>query len=144
MSFKVKREEAGKVAGGQSGSGQTAKASASNAPIPAFSVSMSDAETVELLRQLDELTRKLSLFPTERMMYEYRCLVGELMRRSMSAYRLRKDLRWRRNDKGLFVTVEKIESDLELLEEVFQREGLRSKGLQLMEEIKGCLISLLI
>jgi len=105
---------------------------------------MEDAEIGELLKRLDSISYKLSMFPTEKMMYEYKCIVGELMRRSMSAYHLRKDLRWRRSDKNLYVTIEKIESDLNELDEVFQREGLKTRGLYLIEEIKGCLISLLI
>jgi len=105
---------------------------------------MEDAEIGELLKRLDSISYKLSMFPTERMMHEYKCIVGELMRRSMSSYHLRKDLRWRRSDKNLYVTIEKIESDLNELEEVFKREGLRTRGFYLIEEIKGCLISLLI
>jgi uncharacterized protein YaaR (DUF327 family) len=111
---------------------------------PSFVFSIEDAELRELLKQLDSISYKLSMFPTEKMMYEYKCIVGELMRRSMSAYNLRKDLRWRRSDKNLYVTVEKIESDLNELEDVFNREGIRTRGFYLIEEIKGCLISLLI
>lgn len=146
MSFRVKREQTtgGKVAGGNKGSNQASRMSAPSPTSTTFTLSMTDAETSELLKQLDALTRKLSMFPTERVMYEYRCLVGELMRRSMRAYQLKKDMRWRRSDKSLFVTIEKIESDLNELGEVFQREGLRTRGFSILEEIKGCLISILV
>ena len=145
MSLKVKRDESNssKLRGGR-GSSQTTRAGSMQPISPTFLLSIEDAEIRELLNQLESISYKLSMFPTERMMYEYKCLVGELMRRSMSAYNLRKDLRWRRSDKNLYVTIEKIESDLNELDEVFQREGLRTRGFFLIEEIKGCLISLLI
>ena len=145
MSLKVKRDESNssKLRSGHE-PGQSARVNPTQPVSPAFFVSIEDAEMRELLKQLDSITYKLSMFPTEKMMYEYKCIVGELMRRSMSVYHLRKDLRWRRSDKSLYVTIEKIESDLNELEELFLREGLRTRGFFLIEEIKGCLISLLI
>jgi uncharacterized protein YaaR (DUF327 family) len=61
----------------------------------------------------------------------------------MKGFSLRRDLKWRRTDRGTYVMVEKAESALSELEEVFRQEGGRTRALQLMEEIKGCLISLL-
>ena len=52
-------------------------------------------------------------------------------------------MKWRRGDKNFFVIVEKTDSMLDELESVFAREGERTRMLQLMEEIKGCLFSLL-
>lgn len=145
MSLRVKRDESNSnKLRSHFGSGQATRANSVQPLSPAFIFSMEDAEIGELLKRLDSISYKLSMFPTEKMMYEYKCIVGELMRRSMSAYHLRKDLRWRRSDKNLYVTIEKIESDLNELDEVFQREGLKTRGLYLIEEIKGCLISLLI
>jgi len=143
--MKVKREESNsnKLRSGR-GSIHAARASSAQPLSETFVLSIEDAEMRELLKQLESISYKLSMFPTERMMYDYKCIVGELMRRSMSAYHLRKDLRWRRSDKNLYVTIERIESDLNELEEVFYREGLRTRGFLLIEEIKGCLISLLI
>ena len=145
LSLRVKRDESNssKLRSGHEPS-QSTRVNTVQPVSPAFFVSIEDAEMGELLKQLDSITYKLSMFPTEKMMYEYKCIVGELLRRSMSIYHLRKDLRWRRSDKNLYVTVEKIESDLNELEELFLREGLRTRGFFLIEEIKGCLISLLI
>ena len=42
-----------------------------------------------------------------------------------------------------YVTIERVESAMAELEEVFRQESGRTRALQLMEEIKGCLISLL-
>jgi uncharacterized protein YaaR (DUF327 family) len=145
LSLKVKRDESkSSKLRVEHESSQAARAKFMQPISPTFITSIETAEINELLKQLEAISYKLSMFPTERMMYEYKCIVGELIRRSMSAYHLRKDLRWRRSDRNLYVTIEKVESDLNELEEVFQREGLRTRGLFLVEEIKGCLISLLI
>jgi uncharacterized protein YaaR (DUF327 family) len=144
LSLKIKRDDSNNKLRSGHGAGQTARTNPAQPVSPTFIFSIENAEIKELLNQLDSISHKLSMFPTERMMYEYKCLVGELMRRSMSVYNLRKDFRWRRSDKNLYVTIEKIESDLNELDEVFQREGLRTRGFFLIEEIKGCLISLLI
>ena len=53
-------------------------------------------------------------------------------------------MKWRRTDRNLYVTVEKVDSALIELEEIFLREGERTKMLKLMEEIKGCLLSILL
>ena len=144
MSLKIKRDESNSKLRSGHGASQTTRTNPIQPLSPTFILTIENAEMKELLKQLDSISYKLSMYPTERMMYEYKCLVGELMRRSMSVYHLRKDLRWRRSDKNLYVTIEKIESDLNELEEVFQREGLKTRGFFLIEEIKGCLISLLI
>jgi hypothetical protein len=99
LSLKVKRDESNssKLRSGH-GSGHATRAGAVQPLSPAFMLSIEDAEMKELLKQLELISYKLSMFPTERMMYEYKCIVGELMRRSMSVFHLRKDLRWRRSD----------------------------------------------
>jgi hypothetical protein len=43
----------------------------------------------------------------------------------------------------MFVLIERTESALDELEELILREGDRARVLDLMEEIKGCLISIL-
>lgn len=109
-----------------------------------FSMSIEDAETRELIEKLEFLGRKMTQFPAENTLLQYRELVKELLRRAISRLNLRRDMRWRRNDRNLFVTVERVESGLEELEDVFQKEGQRTRMLQLVEEVKGCLISLLL
>ena len=108
-----------------------------------FSASLEDAEIHELLERLNLLGRKLSLFPAEALLLQYRQLVAELVRRAVAGLRVRRDMKWRRGDKNFFVIVERTESMIGELEAVFAREGERTKMLQIMEEIKGCLFSLL-
>jgi uncharacterized protein YaaR (DUF327 family) len=104
---------------------------------------MEEMEVRELLERLDSVTAKLSHFPAERLLLEYKVILRELLARAMKGFSLRRDLRWRRTDRSTYVTVEKAESALSELEDVFRQESGRTRALQLMEEIKGCLISLL-
>ena len=107
-----------------------------------FSASLEDAEVKELIGRLGLLGKQLSHFPAEALLFQYRNLVRELLRRAIGGLRIRRDMKWRRTDRNLFVTVERVESVLVELEEAFRREGERTRMLQLMEEVKGCLISL--
>ena len=114
---------------------------------PSFGTSvenaMSDLEIRELLDRLDAIAGKLSLFPAERLLVEYRLVVKELLARAMKGFSLKRDLHWRRTSRSTYVTLEKTEAALIELEEAFRQESGRTRALQLMEEIKGCLISLL-
>ncbi len=144
--MRVKKTSKETLAGGEFG-----KASKRNPHLPsgeptapsAFSASLEDAEIRELLERLNLLGKKLSLFPAEALLLQYRKLVAELMRRAVAGLRVRRDMKWRRGDRNFFVIVERTESMLDELDEIFQREGERTKMLQIMEEIKGCLFSLL-
>jgi uncharacterized protein YaaR (DUF327 family) len=104
---------------------------------------LEEIEVRELLKHLDALTGKLSVFPAERLLFEYKVIMRELLARAMKGFSLRRDLRWRRTDRNTYVTVEKAEAAMKELDEVFRKEGGRIRALQLMEEIKGGLISLL-
>lgn len=146
--IKVRRGGEGKVE--QSGSGGSRQHSASrsiSAAHPSFGSSMEnmmeEIEIRDLMERLDALSAKLSIFPAERLISDYRTILKELLARAMKGFSLRRDLKWRRTDKSTYVTVEKAESAMAELENVFSREGGRTRALQLMEEIKGCLISLL-
>jgi uncharacterized protein YaaR (DUF327 family) len=104
---------------------------------------MEDFEVRELLGRLDAVVSQLSVFPAERLLIEYKVILKGLLSRAMKGFSLRRDLKWRRTDRSTYVTIEKAETALNELEQVFHQEGGRTRALQLMEEIKGCLISLL-
>jgi hypothetical protein len=144
---KVKKNADERIPGGDSGF--QAKKKGPPSPVRGaeqrpFSQSLEDAETKELIEKLELLGRKMTRFPAESTLLQYRNLVKELLRRALGGLRIRRDMKWRRNDRNLYVTVEKVESILGELEDVFRKEGERTRMLQLMEEVKGCLISLLL
>ena len=108
-----------------------------------FEAVMESTELEDLLDQLYELSDKLSVFPGGRLIEEYRSVLHELLKRAAQGMRIKRDMRWRKTDRKLYVTIERAEEAMEELEEAFLYEGNRTKALPLMEEIKGCLISLL-
>ncbi|MBR2208624.1 MAG: DUF327 family protein [Synergistaceae bacterium] len=108
-----------------------------------FDAVMESTELEDLLDQLYELSDRLSVFPGGRLIEEYRNVLHELLKRAAQGMRIKRDMRWRKTDRKLYVTIERAEEAMEELEEAFLYEGNRTKALALMEEIKGCLISLL-
>ena len=104
---------------------------------------METAELENLLDQLYELSDKLSVFPSSKLIEEYRNVLHELLKRAAKGMKIRRDMRWRKTDRKMYITIERAQEAMEELEEAFQYEGDKTKALALMEEIKGCLISLL-
>ncbi|MGI6252976.1 MAG: DUF327 family protein [Aminivibrio sp.] len=145
--MKIKKGDEERASGGIAGyHGEKRKgALPADAPrSPSFTQSLENAEIRELLARLDIIASRIGRFPAEGDLRLYRELVRELLRRAVGGLRIKRDMKWRRNDRNLFVTIEKTEAALEELEEIFSREGERTRVLQLMEEVKGCLISLLL
>ena len=101
------------------------------------------AELEELLDRLYELSDKLTIYPGGRLLSEYRSVLQELLKRASQGYRIKRDMRWRKTDRKMFITIERANKAMEELEEAFSYEGDRTRALLILEEIKGCLISLL-
>lgn len=146
--MKVGRGGDGKVEQGGGSAGRQHSSSQSISSMrPSFGSSvenmMEEIEVRELMERLDAVASRLSVFPAERLLFEYRGILKELLARAMKGFGLRRDLKWRRTDRSTYVTIEKAETAMAELEAVFSKEGGRTRVLQLMEEIKGCLISLL-
>ncbi len=95
------------------------------------------------MKELDDIGSKLSRVPSRVVLARYRELVKQLLDQALKGFLLRRDLRWRRTERRAFVVVEQTEEWLQELEDVLLRENQRTKALRLMEDIKGCLISLL-
>ncbi|WP_281746394.1 YaaR family protein [Thermanaerovibrio acidaminovorans] len=110
---------------------------------PSFMEAMEEVERANLIREISALGESLSKHPSISVLRRYRQLIGvaiEMVRRSLA---LKRDFKWRRSERAMFVLIERTESALDELEELILREGDRARVLELMEEIKGCLISIL-
>ena len=145
--MRVKRSGEGTKGRVEYGAGSSGRhpAAPGTAPVgSSFALAMEETEVRALLERLDAVAARLSVFPAERLILEYRSILAELLRRAMKGFSLRRDLRWRKTDRTMFVTIERAEAAMEELEDAFRREGDRSRAVALMEEIKGCLISLLL
>ncbi|MDR1732137.1 MAG: DUF327 family protein [Synergistaceae bacterium] len=146
--MKVGRGTDSKVEHQSGGSGRYHSGAQSLSPVRAsFADSMEnmteEMELQALLDHLDAVTLKLSVFPAEGLLMEYKSILRELLKKIMKGFNLRRDLKWRRSDRATYVTVEKAEAAMAELEQIFSQESNRTRTLQLLEEIKGCLISLL-
>ena len=129
---------------GSSNTGRHTDPAAAVAPSGfSFESVMESTELEDLLDQLYELSDRLSVFPGGRLIEEYREVLHELLKRAAQGMRIKRDMRWRKTDRKMYITIERAEKAMEELEEAFLYEGNRTKALALMEEIKGCLISLL-
>lgn len=108
-----------------------------------FSEVVEDMEVRQLLAELDDLGSQLSRFPTSVLMGRYKELVRMVLERVRGNMQIRREFKWRRTERSMFLTIERTEGALEELEQALDREGDRIKVLSLIDEIKGCLISLL-
>ena len=145
--MRVKRSGEGTKGRVEYGAGSSGRhpAAPGTAPVgSSFALAMEETEVRALLERLDAVAARLSVFPAERLILEYRSILAELLRRAMKGFSLRRDLRWRKTDRTMFVTIERAEAAMEELEDAFRREGDRSRAIALLEEIKGCLVSLLL
>lgn len=129
------------VSGGKSGA--KPEVGAARAAAPAFMEVVDDIESQQLLAELDEVGTQLTRHPTTVLMGRYRELVRLVLEKVKGGMRIRRDFKWRRTERSMFVTIERAEGLIEDLEEALFREGDRVRSLSLIDEIKGCLISLL-
>ncbi|MBR0096244.1 MAG: DUF327 family protein [Synergistaceae bacterium] len=108
-----------------------------------FDSALEAGELEDLLDKLYDISARLSVYPAAKLISEYRAVLSELLKRALKRLKIKRDLRWRKTDRKLYVTIERVEAAMDELEEAFLYEGDRTRALSLMEEIKGCIISLL-
>ncbi len=129
--------------GGGGDTGRHSSSSSVSSVRPSFDFALEEVEIYDLLDRLDVIAEKLSVFPAARLIAEYRSVMAEIIKSVLNGFNLKRDLRWRKTSRTTFVTIERAEAALDELEEAIMQEGDRSRAISLMEEIKGCLISLL-
>lgn len=136
-------EVAGHVGGVHGKGGASTVGSVTQAGGASFTDVVEDMESRQLIAELEDLGVQMTRHPTGVMMSRYRELVGMVLDKVRGGMRVKRDFKWRRTERSMFVTIERTEGLLDELEEALARESDRMKMLSLMEEIKGCLISLL-
>ncbi|MDR3354518.1 MAG: DUF327 family protein [Synergistaceae bacterium] len=102
-----------------------------------------DMEAQQLIAELDDVGAQLSRFPTSALLMRYKDLVRLALDRVKSGMRIKREFKWRRTERSMFLTIERTEDAMTELEDAIAKEGDRTRLLSLVEEIKGCLISLL-
>ena len=138
------RSEGTGAASGDARGRQTFAGAAGAGQETLFQETFEELEALRLLEELQQVGESLSRFPSLTVMARYRGLVKLLLRKAQEGVRVRRDFRWRRTERTLYVLVQRTDEALEELDQVLRREGERTRLLELVEEIKGCLLSLLL
>ena len=105
-----------------------------------------DMEIQGMMAELDAIGAALSRYPASALLVRYRTLVKMALGRIRNSMRIKREFKWRRTERSLFMVIERAEdalAELETLESAIERERDRTRMLLLIDEIKGCLISLL-
>lgn len=105
-----------------------------------------DVESRALIEELDRIGAELSRFPAAALLERYRELVRAALARVKNGARIKREFKWRRTERSMFMVIERAEdalAELESLGSALDRERERTRLFELMDEIKGCLISLL-
>jgi uncharacterized protein YaaR (DUF327 family) len=108
-----------------------------------FSEVVVDMEARQLLEELDDIGAQLSRYPTSVLIGRYRDLVKMALEKARDGMQVKREFKWRRTERSMFLTIERTESALDELDDALMREGDRVRALSLLDEIKGCLISLI-
>lgn len=108
-----------------------------------FAEVVEDLEVRQLLDELDAIGAQLSRFPAGALLAKYRELVMMALDRARNNMQIRREYKWKRTERAMYVIIERAEGALNEMDEALLREGERTRLLSLMDEIKGCLISLL-
>jgi uncharacterized protein YaaR (DUF327 family) len=105
-----------------------------------------DMELQGMMAELDAIGAALSRYPASALLARYRKLVKMALGRVKNSTRIKREFKWRRTERSMFMVIERAEdalAELETLESALERERDRTRMLSLIDEIKGCLISLL-
>ncbi|MDR1516222.1 MAG: DUF327 family protein [Synergistaceae bacterium] len=139
---KAKTGETAFLSGGGKGGANRAVSGVSQLS-ETFAEVADDMESRMLIDELESVGLQLSRFPTTALLSRYRELVRMALEKVRGGMRIKRDFKWRRTERSMFVVIERTEDALDEMDDALLREGGRTRMLSLMEEIKGCLISLL-
>jgi uncharacterized protein YaaR (DUF327 family) len=130
---------------GQSG-GRGSSVSGVGGASQSFAGVAEDLESRALIAELDDIGAALSKYPTSVLLGRYKELVSMAMERVKNGMHIKREFKWRRTERSMFMVIERVEEAMEELgelESALGRERDRTRLYSLIDEIKGCLISLL-
>ena len=103
-------------------------------------------ELQAIISDLDAIGSAMSRYPTSALLTRYKELVRQALTRVKNGARIKREFKWRRTERSMFMVIERTEDalgEIEELESALERERERTRILSLIEEIKGCLLSLI-
>jgi len=101
-------------------------------------------EINEMLRELDDVGMMLSRFPSKDLINRYKSLVRRIVSMILENMRVKREFGFSSRSNKMFTLIEKAEKSVAELEEALEKEREKMAILNLIEEVKGCLISLLL
>jgi uncharacterized protein YaaR (DUF327 family) len=111
-----------------------------------FSEVAENMELQAIISELDEIGSAMSRYPTPALLKRYKELVRQALERVKNGTRIKREFKWRRTERSMFMIIERTEEalgEIEELESALGRERERTRILSLVDEIKGCLLSLI-
>jgi len=99
-------------------------------------------EVQQLVSGLDDMSRDLFRFPSRETLDRYRSLVGQVLQKAEAMLDIKRDFSL---DRGAsMMLVERTRQGLKELEKVIEKQGKRARIMGITEEIRGCLVSLVV
>lgn len=108
----------------------------------AFGETLHRVETDRLLVELDKVAEELFRFPSDRVLNSYRRVVGKILGRAEEMVAVRMDYSVRAGSAR--VLIDRARRNLDELDRVLRREGNRTRVMGLTEDIRGCIVSLVV
>lgn len=104
-----------------------------------------DREAISmLLKELDEVGIALSRYPSKGLINKYKSLVRQVIGMILENMRVKKEFAFSLHSNKMYTIIERTEKSIAELEEALDKEREKIVILNIAEEIKGCLISLLL
>ena len=104
-----------------------------------------DREAISMLfRELDEVGIALSRYPSKGLINKYKSLVRQVIGMILENMRVKKEFAFSLHSNKMYTIIERTEKSIAELEEALDKEREKIVILNIVEEIKGCLISLLL
>lgn len=107
-----------------------------------FGNTLHQVETDRLLDELDVVAEQLFRFPSDKVLNDYRQVVGKILGRAEEMISIRMDYSVRSGSAR--VVIDRARRSLDELDRVLRREGNRSRIMGLTEDIRGCIVSLVV
>lgn len=108
----------------------------------AFGETLHQVETNRLLDELDAVADQLFRFPSDKVLNDYRQVVGKILGRAEEMMAVRMDYSVRAGSAR--IVIDRARRNLDELDRVLRREGSRTRVMGLTEDIRGCIVSLVV
>jgi len=136
----------GETTGRSGGEARVSAVTGASGAYKTFAEVAEDMELQAIVAELDAIGSSMSRYPASALLQRYKELVRQALVMVKNGMRIKREFKWRRTERSMFMVIERTEealSEIEELESALDRERERTRILSLIDEIKGCLLSLI-